>query len=147
MQSALARRHASALTGEQLSPGDVAQWQQLLDRIPEAQRPEWQADPLRQQLQDHYEEHGHLNVRPSTRRRDDPDRLLLNGLKLLRRARLDDVRDENGFLLRRQLSPGDLASWETVIPANVLWGTVRQTEAYIPGSVILGSRCEPAASP
>ena len=28
LQSALARRHASAPTGEQLSPGDVAQWQQ-----------------------------------------------------------------------------------------------------------------------
>ncbi|CAK0852500.1 unnamed protein product, partial [Prorocentrum cordatum] len=140
--SALSRRHASALTGEQLSPGDAAQWQQLLDRIPEAQRPEWQADPLRQQLQDHYEEHGHLNVRPPTRRQTDPERLLLNGLKLLRRARLGDVRDERGFLLRRQLSPGDLASWEAVIPAHVLWGTVRQTEAYIPGSAILGSRCE-----
>ncbi|CAK0803316.1 unnamed protein product [Prorocentrum cordatum] len=142
LHSAMARRYASASTGEQLLPGDVARWQQLLDRIPEAQRPTWQADPLRQQLQAHYEEHGHLNVRPSTRRADDPDRLLLEGLKVLRRARLEDVRGERGHLLRRQLSPGDMAAWETAVPANVLWGTVRQAEAYIPGSAILGSRCE-----
>ena len=128
LQSALSRRHASDATGEQLSPSCLTLWQQVLHRIPKERRPDWLPDPALEPLQAYYLSHGNLNVMATSRKRNDPGRKLQYDLRNSRRARLGDVTDANGVLLRRMLSPTDVATWQAIIPADVLWGTVRKVQ-------------------
>ena len=67
---------------------------------------------------------------------------LKEGLKMLRKARFQDARDADGRLLRRHLTSPDIAAWEARFPKNILWGTLRQAEPYVPGEAVKGSRHE-----
>ena len=142
LDSALDRRYVSSNSGEQLSLIAAAEWQELFNRLPEADQPQWQEDPVMLLARDYYDEHGDLAVKPGSKDSDDPEVRLKEGLKVLRKSRFQDARDADGRLLRRQLSSPDIAAWEAQFPKNILWGTLRQTEIYVPGSAVTGRRHE-----
>ena len=74
--------------------------------------------------------------------RSTGDTQLVKTLRELRQARCRDVRDAKGFLVRRQLTEEDVATWERLIPAPNLWLPARQRDDYMPGSCISGVRHE-----
>ena len=60
--SALGRRYVSTDSGEQLSRAQIAQWDALLQQVPDDARPAWEADPVLARAREYFDEHGHLEV-------------------------------------------------------------------------------------
>ena len=142
-KSALARRYVSdeahGVRGEQLSSEWVAQWQAVLDELPQEGQPGWQEDPVLVAAKEFFEAHGDLNVPRMSKRRDRSDAQRLNDsngklradLMVLRKAYHQDqwkARKEQGsatYLLRRQLSAEQIATWEDALPKDQLWQPAR----------------------
>ena len=123
VKSALARRYVSDQTdgvgGEQLSSEQVAQWEAVFAELPQAAQPGWQEDPVLVAAKDYFEAYGDLNVTDNAK--------LCADLLVLRKAYYRDQwkpgRDEasSTYLLRRQLSTEQIATWESALPKDQLW--------------------------
>ena len=102
--SALARRHVSTPTGEQLSNEQVEHWGVVFAALPHDLRPTWPEDPVLLRVQGYLEIYGNLDV-PKAKRGQEPEQAQLAAdLRYVRAAKLRDARDRKGMLVRRQLS-------------------------------------------
>ena len=142
VEGALARRHLSTSVGEQLTAEQIRQWEAVFAVLPPETRPAWREDPVLLRAREYFEVHGNLEI-PKTKRGRDPEQTqLANDLRHARAAKLRDVRDRKGVLLRRQLSDNDIARWEQALGSDWRWSEPRQRQAYIAGSIVDGSRHE-----
>ena len=139
LQSALGRLHLSTESGEQLSDGQVAQWNELLAKLPDCNRPAWQADPIFIMACTYFQEHDDLEV-PRGRKSAHAD--LAAALAVVRKAYASDVRDRQGVLKRRKLKPQAVALWEREFGDSWHWDEIRRLQRYLPGECISGSRVE-----
>ena len=129
VKSALARRYVSdqsdGVGGEQLSSEQVAQWEAVFAELPQAAQPVWQEDPVLVAAKDYFEAYGDLNVTDNAK--------LCADLLVLRKAHHRDQWKPRGdeasptYLLRRQLSAEQIATWESVLPKDQLWVMLRST--------------------
>ena len=81
VESALARRHVSCATGEQLTGLQVGRWCAFFNRIPEDVRPVWVEDLAKQVLTEFYQIHGHLEVAGPVKDRSTEETELVKALR------------------------------------------------------------------
>ena len=140
--SALGRRYVSTDSGEQLSPAQVAQWDALLQQVPDDARPSWEADAVLARAREYFDKHGHLEVPNRKKAASEEEAKLEHDMRLVRRALRGDQRDRQGNLLRRQLTAEAVAAWESASPGVWRWSSARQRGHSYLGAVVKGERHE-----